>query len=208
MGVPRDADGSYRTAIGDLLDAGVTDTSLAAMAPAYNRAVANDAYRQNLNLWLSASGLDQIHDFGSFFDVLAGSTTPEIQQVVELSSLSYTAEQQGLDFADDVIRDVALASEMTDAEMRQAFSDTDRALLALGERGLRTGNITQADILRTRANIADPGGRSLAEMNNAINKAAKEHDLLDDPTATVFTDFNREGAPIKKGLQSNVSEGA
>ena len=208
MGVPRDADGTYKTAIQQMLIAGVTDTEFADLAPTYIRAAANDVYRQNLNQWLVASGLDPITDFESFYDVLAGTTTPEIQQIVELASLSFTAEAQGLEFADEAIEDLAQATELSDADMRRIFSDTDRALIALGDKGLRTANITQQDVLRARAGLADPGGRTLAEMNNAINKAARELGIADDPTAVIFTDFNREGAPIKKGLQSSVSEGA
>ena len=41
-----------------------------------------------------------------------------------------------------------------------------------------------------------------------MSKLAIEEGLVDDPEAAFFTDFNREGAPIKKGLQSGVSEGA
>jgi hypothetical protein len=88
------------------------------------------------------------------------------------------------------------------------FGQSDRDLLALGAAGLRTaGGLTINDIVATRTGFTT-GDRSLGEMENLIAKVKKEQGIADDPTATIFTDFNREGAPIKKGLQATISEGA
>jgi len=207
LGVDRDADGSYDSTISDMLDSGVSDTKFAQFTPNFLRAQGNDGYRADINKWLAAAGQAPLSDFDSFFDLLSGNSPQEINEVVELAGLSYVASQQGLGLGDDLIRQIAERTDMSDQQVGEAFTQSDRDLLALGAEGLRTAGISMNDSVATRSGFTT-GNRSLGEMQNLIRKVKTEQGIKDDPTATLFTDFNREGAPIKKGLGANIAEGA
>ena len=207
LGIPKDADGSYGSTIKSMLDSGITDTRFAAFAPTFLRTQGNEEYRKNVNKWLEASGQAPLSDFNSFFDLLAGNSPQEIKDVVELAGLSYVASQQGLGLGEDLIQQIAERTDMSDQQVGEAFSASDRDLLALGPEGLRTAGISMNDIVATRSGFTT-GARSLGEMQNLIRKVKTEQGIADDPTATIFTDFNREGAPVKRGLAATISEGA
>ena len=207
LGTPKDADGSYDSTIKRMLDAKIDDQEFAALTPTYLRAAGNDGYRESLNQWLAAAGVPILTDFDSFFDVLAGTEPQHVRDVVELAGISYVAGEQGLDAGTALIREIAERTDFSESQIAERFLQSDRDLLALGPAGLRTVGLTQDDIISTRAGFTN-GDRSLAEMEAAISKAKTEQGISDDPTATIFTDFNREGAPVKKGLQSSISEGA
>ena len=207
LGIPKDADGSYDTTLKQMLDAGISDTEFNRFTPTYLRAAGNDGYRQNLNQWLTAAGVSTLDDFDSLYDVLAGTEPQEVKDIVELAGISYVAGETGLGVGTDLIKEIAERTDLTEAQITERFLASDRDLLSLGVAGLRTSGLTQEDIISTRAGFTT-GDRSIGEMENLISKVKREQGIADDPTATIFTDFNREGAPIKKGLASTISEGA
>ena len=208
LGVARDSDGGYGSTIAKMLNSGVTDTEFAAFTPTYLRAAGNDEYRQNVNKWLGAAGIAPLSDFNSFFDLLSGTSQPEVNEIVELAGISFVAGQQGTDITDQFIREIAERTDLTEGQIGASFLQSDKDLLGLGIAGLRTaGELTSEEIIATAVGFTT-GDRSLAEMQRLIRKTKEEQGIADDPTATIFTDFNREGAPVKKGLQSGVSEGA
>lgn len=208
LGVPRDADGTYKSTIGVMLQAGVTDTEFAQFTPTYIKAANNDVYRQNLNQWLGAAGLNPVDDFNSFFDVLAGTTTPEVQEIVELAGLSFAAENQGVDISQELFQELAAKTDLTEQQVTQAFSELDRSLIALGDAGLAGYGLSTRDILLARSGVAPGDGRSVGQIDLLIEKAAQERGRSDDPTASFYTEYNSEGAPYKAGLRSTVGEGA
>lgn len=207
LGVEADPDGSYKSTIGDLLDSGVSDTALATFTPNYVRATSNDDYRNEMNRWLSAANMPTIDDFDSFFELLAGNAPAEINEVVEMATISYVADNVGLQFTDEIFREVAAETDYSEGALQQIFTDVDRALFALGESGLNNYGLSSADILRAKAGYAMEG-KTPAETSALINKVITEQGLSDDPTAKFFTDYNNEGAPIKAGLRASVDEGA
>jgi peptidoglycan hydrolase-like protein with peptidoglycan-binding domain len=207
LGVERDADGSFDSTLKAMLDGGVSDVAFANFTPTFLRAKGNDNYRTSLNQWLGAAGIAPISDFNSFFDMLGGNASPELNDIAELASISFVAGEGGLNVESDLIREIADRTDLSEEQVASSFLQSDRDLLALGDAGLRTAGISQADIIATRSGFTT-GTRSLGEMENLIAKVKKEQGIADDPTATIFTDFNREGAPVKKGLQSTISEGA
>lgn len=207
LGIPRDADGSYDSTMKDMLDAGISDTKFAAFTPTFLRAQSNDLYRLSINKWLAAAGMAPLGSFDSFFDLLEGTAPSEINEIVELAGLSFIASEQGFLVADNLLRDIAERTDLSESQISEMFLESDRDLLALGPAGLRVAGVSQKEIIATRAGFTT-GNRTLVEMQNLISKVKKEQGIADDPTATIFTDFNREGAPIKKGLQVTISEGA
>jgi peptidoglycan hydrolase-like protein with peptidoglycan-binding domain len=204
LGLPRDADGTYKSTIANLLDSGVTDQAFASFAPTYKKAQANVAYADALSKWTEQYTGTSIGSFEDYFDVLAGNAPADVQEIAELAGLQFMADNVGFTISDQDLRNLGEATSLTEDEAGRLFSQTARDLLALGARGLRRGDLTANDILNAEAGI----GGNVEQVKLRMQKLAREEGLVDDPTATIFTDFNREGAPIKKGLQSSVSEGA
>ena len=207
MGVPKDSDGTYNSTLKQLLDGGVNDTSFAEFAPTYIRAASNETYRNNINKWLGAAGMGTLDSFEQFYDVIGGNAEPAVQEIIELASLSFNAENMGMNLTDDLFREVAAKTDMSEAEIQQRFTDLDRSLFALGSSGLGKYGLDTGDIFRAKMGLGS-NGRSSQELEQVINKIIIEQGLSDDPSAKFFTNFNQEGAPFKQGLGSGVREGA
>ena len=204
LGTPQDADGSYKSTIANLLDKGVTDTAFGTFATTYKQAQTNVGFASALNEWTERYTGQSVSTFEDYFDVLAGNAPAEVQEIAELAGIQFMAENVGFEITEQEIRTLGESLDLSQEEAGRLFSATARDLLALGERGLRRGDLTSTQVLEAEAGI----GGNVEKIKLRMTKLAREEGLSDDPTATIFTDFNREGAPVKKGLQSTISEGA
>ena len=204
LGYQQDADGSYKSTIATLLDKGVTDTAFANFASVYKQAQTNVGFATALNDWTERYTGSTISNFEDYFDVLAGNAPAEVLEIAELAGIQFMADNAGFEITEQEIRTLGESLDLPQEEAGQLFSRTARDLLSLGERGLRRGNLTSTQVLEAEAGI----GGNVEAIKLRMTKLAREEGLSDDPTATIFTDFNREGAPVKKGLQATISEGA
>jgi len=204
LGYQQDADGGYGSTLAKLLDSGVTDTAFATFASSYKQAQTNQGFAAALNDWTEKYTGQSVSTFEDYFDVLAGNAPAEVQEIAELAGIQFMADNAGFDISDQDIRNLGEQLDLDQEQAGQLFSNTARDLLSLGERGLRRGNLTASQVLEAEAGI----GGNVEQIKLRMSKLAREEGLSDDPTASIFTDFNREGAPVKKGLQANVSEGA
>ena len=204
LGIPKDPNGSYDTQFQKLLDAGVTDTAFSTFASTYKQAQTSVGFADALSKWTERFAGTSIASFEDWYDVLAGNAPAEMQEIAELAGLQYMADNQGFNITDAELEALGADTNLSQQGAGALFSSTAKALLALGERGLRRGGLTSNEILQAQAGI---GGDTEA-IKLRMSKLAREEGISDDPTAAIFTDFNREGAPIKKGLGSSISEGA
>lgn len=204
MGIAADSDGTYNSNIRTLLDSGVSDVAITTFAPIYNKAATNQAYAGELSRWTERFTGQSVSDFGSWFDVLAGTAPEDVLEIAEVAGLSWVADQQGFEISDTQLEMLGQELDLQEGEGRQLFSNTSRQLLALGASGLRRGGLDADMILRAEAGI----GGDVEAIKLKARKLAIEEGLVDDPSARLFTDYNREGAPVKLGLGSNVAEGA
>ena len=204
LGIPQDPQGGYGSQLASLLDKGVTDTAFATFAATYKQAQTNVGFAGALSKWTERFTGISISSFEDYFDVLAGNSPAEILEIAEIAGLQFMADNAGFDISDQDLRNISEATSLDQEGAAQLFSRTARDLLALGERGLRRGNLTSQQVLEAEAGL----GGNVEKTRLLMSKLAREEGISDDPTATIFTDFNREGAPIKKGLQSSISEGA
>ncbi len=204
LGIAKDADGTYGSQYPKMLEAGITDTQFATFGQVYKQAQTNIGFADSLNKWTSKYTGASIESFEDYFDVLAGNAPAEILEIAEIAGLQYMADNQGFQITDQELELLGADTGLDQAQAGQLFSSTSKALLALGDSGLRRGGLSSNDILQAQAGI---GGNSEA-IKLRMSKLARELGIEDDPTAAIFTDFNREGAPIKKGLESTISEGA
>ena len=204
LGIPQDAQGGYGTQLASLLDKGVTDAGFANFASIYQQAQSNVGFAGSLSKWTERYTGQAIGSFEDYFDVLAGNAPAEVLEIAEVAGLQFMAENSGFDITDQELQNLSEATDISQEKAGVLFSNTARALLALGERGLRRGSLSSNQILEAEAGI----GGNVEKTKLLMSKLAREEGISDDPTATIFTDFNREGAPIKKGLGSTISEGA
>ena len=204
LGIPQDANGGYSSTIAALLEAGVTDTAFATFAPTYKQAQANVGFAGALSKWTEKYTGQAIGSFEDYFDVLAGNAPAEVLEIAEVAGMQFMADNAGFEITDQALQNISEATSLSQDQAGTLFSNTAKRLLSLGERGLRKGSLTSNDILEAEAGI----GGKVEKTKLLMQKLAREEGISDDPTATIFTDFNREGAPIKKGLGSGVSEGA
>jgi hypothetical protein len=204
LGIPQDPQGGYGSQLQSLLDKGVTDTAFATFAQVFKQAQTNVGFAGALSKWTEKFTGTSISSFEDYFDVLAGNSPAEVLEIAEIAGLQFMADNAGFEISDQDLRNISEATDLSQEGAAQLFSRTARDLLALGERGLRKGNLTSQQVLEAEAGI----GGSVEAIKLRMSKLAREEGIADDPTATIFTDFNREGAPIKKGLQATISEGA
>jgi len=207
LGLAPGADGGYKALAGDLLNSGVSDVAFSNFVPTFQRAQTNVHFADALSKWTERYAGKPINNFSDWFDVLAGNSPAEISQIARAAGIQYLADNAGFNVDDVQLRALAEGSPLGENQFAEVFSRTTRELLSLGERGLRRGGITAQDVLNADAGVEIPG-QNLAAIRAKVKKLAIEEGLIDDPSATFFTDFNAEGAPIKAGLQSSIAEGA
>lgn len=204
LGTPQDPNGGWGTKLKSLLDKGVTDTGFATFGKVYRQAQTNVGFAGSLSKWTEKYTGFSISTFEDYFDVLAGNSPAEVLEIAEIAGLQYMADNVGFEISDQELMNISESINIDQEGAGQLFSKTARDLLSLGERGLRRGGLNSTQVLEAEAGI----GGSVEKTKLLMSKLAREEGIVDDPTATIFTDFNREGAPIKKGLGATVSEGA
>jgi hypothetical protein len=121
-----------------------------------------------------------------------------------MAGLQYAANLQNFAVSDADLSAIGQGLNLDENAATGLFSNTARRLLALGDAGLRRGGLSSSAILMAEAGIGDnPEG-----IKTKMQKLAIEEGLVDDPTASFYTAYNAEGAPVKSGLGSTISEGA
>lgn len=207
LGIDDGGDG-YRSEIGDYINAGVDPDLAVEMVPVFQRAANSPQYAAALDQWMQ-SELDTALDFDTWFDVLAGQATPDIQQVVEQAQLQFVANQQSLALDAEQITRVAELSDLSEAQAAQAFEQVSAQLLALGDSGLQRYGLSEDDILASQTGIEATSGRSISEIKQLARKTALELGLADDRKINLYVGYDpTRGTPTRPGLGSLAPTGA
>jgi len=201
LGTPRE---EYGSKIKELADAGVSDIAFATFVPTYKKASTNADYAADLNKWTTAITGKSISTFEDWYDVLAGNSPQEISDIAEMAGLQYAADLQNFSITDEDLQTIGQGLDLDENAAGQLFSNTARRLIALGETGLRRGGLTTQQVLMAEAGIGD----NTEGIKQKMQKLAAEQGLADDETASWYTAYNQQGAPVKSGLGSTVIEGA
>lgn len=201
LGFAPDADGSYRTKVGEMLSAGIDDGEFNQFLPTAITIQQNPGLKAQMDQW-AIRELNRDLNWDEFVDVLRGTSDPELQRVVESATLAYAAERAGVtaDVAD--IRRLAAETDLTPQQALDAFSETERRLLAIGTQDLAVRGISRGDILDFAAGIKPRSGKTAAEVAQITTQLAVERGLSDNPQARFFTNFTDRGSPQRAGLQS------
>ncbi len=198
LGYERDADGTYRTQIGNMLEAGVKADKFVGFAPTFIKAKNNAEFGTVLSAW-TQKDLGVALDFDNWFDVMEGNTSPEIDEVVQKAQIAYRGQQGQLGLSDDVINRIAAATDLNEAQINAAFTSSEQALFALGDKGLAITGLSIDDLISAPLDIAGVSGLSPMEVRAMTQKVATELGVRDDPKASLFQSFSKRGVPITPG---------
>ena len=207
LGYQRDADGTYNTQIKKMLDKGLDDQIFLSQVPIFQLAQQNVKYAAVLNQWTQRD-LGKTIDFNDFFSLIAGESMPELQQVAERATVAYQAQQAKAGITEAQVIRLAAETDMSEAQATALFGEFNRALLALGEPGLRRGNLSRDEILSAAAGIAPESGRSIEEVRLLAAKLAQENDLFDEEKINFYVGYTATGTPVRPGLAPLAPEAA
>lgn len=210
LGYERDADGTYKSQIGKMLNQKIEDTTFNEMAPTFLRAEQNAEYANVLSTWNERVNGKSI-EFGQWFDVLDGATPAELGDVVELAGLQYQADQQGLGLAPEQIARIGELGDLSEQQAAQAFTQYSQILTSLaGTLGADPKyDITEDEILSLTTGIKPLSGRSSEEIRRYAAQAAKEAGALDDQKIQFFVGYDpARGTAFRPGLNPLAPEGA
>jgi hypothetical protein len=207
LGYEPDANGTFNSQVQQMLGLNVDSQTFISQAPTFILATQNEEFAAVLNQWAQRD-LGREIGFNDWFDLIAGESIPELEQVAENARLAWIAQNRGTTISDIEIEALAARTELSDAEAAQAFAEVNQAMLALGARGLERGGLTRDDILSSSFGTTPESGRSLDEIKLAVAKLAREEDLFDEKKINFFVGFDPLGRPNRPGLISTAPEGA
>src|SRR3990167_558053 len=207
LGYQRDADGTYNTQIKRILDQGLDDQIFLSQVPIFQQAQQNVRYANVLSRWTQRA-LGKTLDLGDFFGLPAGESLPELQAVAEKATIAYQAQQAKAGISDAQIIRLAAETDMSEQQAAALFGEFNRAILALGEPGLKRGGLTRDEVLSAAAGIDPMSGRSIEEVRLLAAKLAQENDLFDEEKIQFYTGYDTSGRPVRPGLAGLAPEGA
>lgn len=205
LGYQPDANGSFDAQIKQMLDSGIDDQAFLSQAPVFAQAQQNSDFANVLNQWAQRD-LGREIGFNDWFDLLAGESIPELEQLAERASLAYMAQEASAGITDLQVENLAERTDLSQAEAARLFSDFNQAILSLGESGLRRGGLTRDEVLSAAAGLNPETGRSVEEVRLAVAKLAKEEDLFDEEKISWYVGFGRQGTPERPGISMLAPE--
>lgn len=207
LGIQRDADGSFRSSIGELLDGGVAAQTFVGMTPTFVRARENSEYFQHLNAWTQRT-LGKTIEFGDWFGVMAGEADPDVMLAAERATLSYIADQGGTRLSAGEIERLSTSTDLSDGEAMRIFAEFDESLTALSGRPIQKYGLNRDDLFSLKTGMKPMSGRPLEEIRRKALQAATEEGLMDDKKAALYVGFTEQGTVSRPGLQSARPMGA
>lgn len=200
LGYVRDADGTFKSKVGTMLDLKIADQTFLGMTPTFLRAKQSPEYFASLSKWTQAT-LGKPLEFDDWFDLLAGEAEPDIMQVAERATLQFLADTAGTRLTDEGIMRLSAQTDMSEAQARAAFAEYDAALTALGSRGISKYSLSRDDLFALKTGIAPLSQRSLEEIRTKSLQAMREEGLLDDEKIDLFIGYSQtRGNPNRPGL--------
>lgn len=214
LGYAKDADGSYASLVGDMLNSGIRADDFNTFAPTFVRAEQSQDYANTLNAWTQRD-LGRDLTFDDWFDVLEGTASADLADVVEKATLQFQAERTNTMLAPEQISRLAELTSKTEDEMRVAFSQAEQSLLTVGDQNLARFGLSEQALVNAAFGVetlgADPFSTSgepltATEVQRRAFKAAQELGLQDDEKAHFFVGHDDSGRPKREGLAAQAAE--
>lgn len=207
LGYAAGADGTFKSTIGGMLGKKIDSNVFVSQVPTFIRATQNAEFAGTLNAWAERD-LGRNIGFNDWFDLMAGESQPELEQVAERATLEWVAQNQGTQLSQGEVEDIAGRSELNINEMQRAISEFNQGILGMGDEALGRYGLTRDEVLSVSAGVSPTSGRTVDEVKLLVAKTAREQGLADDDKINFYVGFNPMGQPIRPGLQSLSPEGA
>jgi hypothetical protein len=204
LGYDRDTDGTYKTTIAEMLGGGISAAKFNTFAPTFARAEQSQEYASVLNQWTQRD-LGKSITFEDWFDVLDGSATADLTQVVEKATIQFQAERAQTSLSAEQITRLADLTQLSEQQMTIAFSQAEEQLLSVGNAYLDRYGLSE-EMLVNAAFGVESGGMSATDVQRQARKAATELGIMDDEKAGFFVGFDRFSRPVRQGLQASAPE--
>lgn len=201
LGYARDDDGSYRSKVGELLGLGIKDERFVNDSKVFIRAEQTPEFANILDQWVQ-NDTGKSLSFDEWFDVLAGTSSDQMQQIVEKATIQFQAQNASLVLNPSEIARIAKLSELSETAVGAAFGSVEQTLLALGDTGLQRYGLNVQKLVDATLNI----GEDNEATRKLARKTIKELGLADDDKAQFFTGFTQRGTPVKTGLLAGTPE--
>ena len=201
LGYARDEDGSFRSKIKEMLDKGILDDEFVQESGIFIRAEQSPQFKGILDQWVQEATGKSV-TFDEWFDVLAGTSSTELDAIVEKATIQFQAENANIILDPSQIARIAELTQFSEEAVGTAFSSAEQTLLALGDVGLNRYNLSVQKLVDATLDI----GEDAASTRRLANKTIRELGLADDDKDQFFTGFSQRGAPIKTGLLAGAPE--
>ena len=201
LGYARDEDGSFRSKIGEMLKMGIGDEEFVEASGVFVRAEQSEQFKGILNQWVQDATGKEV-TFEEWFDVLAGTSTPELDSIVEKATIQFQAENANIILDPTAIARIAELTQFSEQAVGTAFSSVEQTLLQLGDVGLSRYSLSVQKLVDATLDI----GEDAAATRRLAGKTIRELGLADDDKDQFFTGFSQRGAPIKTGLLAAAPE--
>lgn len=215
MGYERDADGSYDSVIGDLLENGISISEIQDFAPVFARAETSQEFAGVLDQWIQRNTGKNL-TFEDWMDVLAGTATPELNDIVESATIQFQAERTGTTLTPEQISRLSSLTSLTEAQIAAAFTQAEEALLSVGRADLERFGLSEQALINSAFGVEDLGADPLSsdgsplspvEVRRRARRASTELALADDQKDTFFLGFDAYNRPQRRGLAALRPEG-
>ena len=199
LGYERDSNGNYDAEVGNMLEKGITAEEFNTFAPTFVRAQQSEQYAAALDAWVQADTGSAL-TFEDWFDVLAGTTSPEMDAIVEKATLQFQADLATTTLSPEQISRLAELTQLSEQQMTLAFSNAEEALLSVGDADLERYGLSQESLVNAAFGVNTEGGMSATDVNRQARKAAQELGIQDDSQRGFFLGFDRLSRPVRQGL--------
>lgn len=200
LGYEKDDDGTYRTAIGDMMAGEISDTVFNRMAPQFHRASTSPEFANSLDYWLDKTAGRNV-TFDDMFDAIAGQSEGDLAVAVESAVIQFQSTLHNTTLSDDQITRIAGMTELSEEQIATSFTTAEEALLALGDQGLARYGLTEQALVSSAFGLKE-GNKTAREIQRLAAKTQKELGLQDDKKAQFYASFNERGSLIKPGLSA------
>lgn len=207
LGLERDRDGTFRSSMKEMLDSGIQADEFNQFAPTFIRAEQSQDFAESLNFWVQQD-MGRDLTFEDWLDVLEGTSTAEMSQIVERAQLQFQANQQlSTALSPEQITRLSNLTELSEQQIATSFSGAEAQLLALGDRGLARYNLSERELVNAAFGVQTEGiDATPTEVSRLATKTIRELGLQDDPKAQFFTSFDKFSRPVRGGLAAAAPE--
>lgn len=207
LGYEPGPDGTMKSTVANMLNKKIDSNVFVTQVPTFIRATQNAEFATVLNAWAERD-LGRSIGFNDWFDLMAGESQPDIEQIAERATLEWVAQNQGTQLDIGAVQDIAAKTQLSAEEAQRAFSEFNQSILAIGDEALGRYGLSRDEILSASVGVAPTSGRTVDEIKLLVAKTAREQGLADDDKINFYVGFNPSGTPTRPGLQTLKPEGA